>query len=103
MYSYLQLYITNIANLTFGAVSSPTSESESESNSFANGPGEAGGMLSSLVNILILPLGGGGRGGGWRLRVTSSSVLSWVETSEDDKVESSEDEKVEGAAASLLF
>ena len=88
---------------TFGTVSSPTSESESESNSFPNGPGDTGGgMLSPSFSILVLLLGGGGRGGGLRFRVVSSSVLSWVEISEEDNMESSEDETFKGAASLVV-
>ena len=88
--------------LAFVGVSSPTSESESESKSCPNGPGDAGGgMLPSLFKKLALPLGGGGLGG-LRLIVDSSSVLSCVETSEDDNVESSDDEMFEEVSSLLL-
>ena len=45
--------------------------------------------------MLVRLLGGGGRGGGLRFKVCSSSVVSTVEMSEDDNVESSEEDSFE--------
>lgn len=81
-------------NVTFDDASSPTSESVSESASFANGPGVRGGASFSLFMMLVRLLGGGGRGG-LRFKVCSSSVVSTVEMSEDDNVESSDEDSFE--------
>lgn len=48
---------------------------------------------------LIQPLGGGGRGGGLRFKVCSSSVVSTVEMSEEDNVDSSDEDSVETEAS----
>ena len=45
--------------------------------------------------MLVRLLGGGGRGGGLRFKVCSSSVVSTVEMSEDDNVESSDEDSFE--------